>query len=311
MINVLIATRNGGQWIGLCLDSYLKLQPPSGGYKIIIVDNGSSDHSAAIIKSYQDKLPITLLYCATPGRNRAFNVALPHLEGDLVVFSDDDVIISPGWLGAYEEAAAHYPEIDVFAGQVRHHWQKKPPKWLVEMAAEGRAYAGTRIDRRDGPIEATQVKGSNFMVRRAVLARFPLDETIGPDGTRNYATGSETSLLRSMEQAGISFRFVAAACVQHIVRPHQVSLRAMIARYFRVGRGAQRMGLKDAVSMTAATMMGYPRYALGMILRLIMKAMFCALRADTVVAAKKLIAAATIAGAAYEARQQRRNTKLQ
>ncbi|RME62558.1 MAG: glycosyltransferase family 2 protein [Alphaproteobacteria bacterium] len=305
MLSVVMATRNGSRWIASCLQAFCALEAPPGGYQLIIIDNGSSDGTADIIRAFQDRLPMLALYCATPGRNRALKMALQHIAGDLVVITDDDVLPAPDWLKAFHGAASRMPEIGVFAGQVRHHWQRKPPRWLLDLAAQGRAYAGTPIDQPDGPIDASQVKGPNFMVRRALLDRFQFDEGIGPDGTRNYAAGSETSLLLAMEKAGIGFHFVSGALVQHIVRPNQISLRAMIARYFRIGRGVQRMGLKDSVNPQAKKLFGYPRYALRRIVELLVKAGLCWARRDTTAAAGKLISGAALAGAAYESRRQK------
>jgi len=43
MLTVLFATRNGARTLPGVLDSYLKMSVPAGGWKLIIVDNGSTD----------------------------------------------------------------------------------------------------------------------------------------------------------------------------------------------------------------------------------------------------------------------------
>ena len=42
MLSVLMATRNGARSLPTVLDAYSRLEPPPGGWKLIIVDNDDS-----------------------------------------------------------------------------------------------------------------------------------------------------------------------------------------------------------------------------------------------------------------------------
>ena len=48
MLTVLIATRNGAATLPRVLASYTQLEPPTGGWKLVVVDNGSTDGTAAL-----------------------------------------------------------------------------------------------------------------------------------------------------------------------------------------------------------------------------------------------------------------------
>ena len=83
MLTTVFATRNRAAALPRVLDAFCGLQSPPGGWKLIIVDNGSTDDTSSVVKGYVGRLPVTLLHCAAPGKNRALNTALPEFAGDI------------------------------------------------------------------------------------------------------------------------------------------------------------------------------------------------------------------------------------
>jgi glycosyltransferase involved in cell wall biosynthesis len=84
MLTVLMATYNGAMTLPYVLKKYTQLEPPAGGWKVIIVDNGSADQTKEIIATFSRRLPLTYLYEPKQGKNVALNKALPSVSGDLV-----------------------------------------------------------------------------------------------------------------------------------------------------------------------------------------------------------------------------------
>ncbi len=67
----MFSTCNGGPDLKRMLIAGLRhLDTPTGGWELITVDNASSDGSFEVMRSYQDRLPITVLREATPGKNQ-------------------------------------------------------------------------------------------------------------------------------------------------------------------------------------------------------------------------------------------------
>ena len=125
-MTVLFATHNGARTLPGVLDAYCRLIDPEGGWKLIVVDNASTDRSREIITSYLDRLPITYLYEGKLGKNAALNTAIAHIDGDLVVFTDDDVFPRPGWLVCMRSAADAHPSITIFGGVILPRWETPP-----------------------------------------------------------------------------------------------------------------------------------------------------------------------------------------
>lgn len=86
-VSVIIPVYNGSKKIGKCLDSIL-----SSSYKseeIIVVDDGSNDNTAQIVRNY----PVKLLMQQNRGPAVARNNGAKHATGDLLFFFDYDVVL--------------------------------------------------------------------------------------------------------------------------------------------------------------------------------------------------------------------------
>jgi glycosyltransferase involved in cell wall biosynthesis len=259
MISLVFTSFNGAKTLPLMLNSLTTLTPPKNGWKIIAVNNASTDETNDILNQFTGKLPLTILFEKKLGKNNALNSAIPYFEGEHIVFTDDDIIPNPDWLINFELAVNNNEQYSVFAGEVRHHWLSPPPKWLIQMAAEGRAYAGTPLDLPGGSIDWKKIKGPNLMVKSDIFENVMFSPDIGPDGTTNYVAGSETEFLKRLHHMGHSMLFVPQASVKHIVRKKQNQLSTVLKRYFRIGKGAERL-MPTQYEDGIPTLFGFPRY---------------------------------------------------
>jgi glucosyl-dolichyl phosphate glucuronosyltransferase len=266
MISVIMATYNGASTLPITLEAFLQLETPTGGVEFIAVDNGSTDGSAEVLREFEARLPLTILSEPRRGKSFALNTGIDAARGELLVFADDDVVPERHWLNAYAAAASRHPDVTVFAGQIRHLWQKSPPRWLEQLAAEGQAYGGTPIERRAGYIHPGLVKGANFMVRRPIADRFRFAD----GGPVNFSAGAgiggeDSRFVMDAAEAGERILFVPEASLKHIVRPHQVGLAPVLRRAFRLGRAWVVTG--GAPKGSGRTILGYPGWALRRVLR--------------------------------------------
>ncbi|MCB4820152.1 glycosyltransferase [Roseicella aerolata] len=241
MLTVVFATRNRAASLPRVLEAFAALHAPVGGWRLLIVDNGSMDATGAVVRSRASRLPVTLLHCQAPGKNRALNAALPHLEGDLAVFTDDDVLPEADWLIRLRAAVDAHPEAMLFGGTVLPDWPAPIPPWLSEEVVEFSVLYAKK-ERPSGPCGFGDIFGPNMAIRRSVFeAGTRFAEHVGPDAANPlYAMGSETELLRRLEAQGHRGWFEASARVRHIVRPEQIEERWILERAFRYGIGEGR-----------------------------------------------------------------------
>jgi glycosyltransferase involved in cell wall biosynthesis len=91
-VSILMACYNAERFVGAALDS-VRGQTFSD-YEIIVVDDGSADGSASILKRFAGK-KTRILRQPNHGAAVARNVAFQHSVGEFVLFLDSDDIISP------------------------------------------------------------------------------------------------------------------------------------------------------------------------------------------------------------------------
>lgn len=236
MLTVLMATHNGAKTLPRVLAAYLALKPPADGWRLVVVDNASTDDTPRIIKRYSDKLPLIGLHTDRRGKNIALNEGLKHVQGDLVVFTDDDAIPDPGWLETLSITAAEQTDYDIFGGEIFPVWPGEPPDWVLRLVNLGATFAITPLGISAGPVAASQIWGPNMAVRSKIFASgLQFNEAVGPQSGQ-YMMGSEVEFTCRIEKLGHQAWFVPDAIVGHIIRPGQLEREWIIQRAYRLGR---------------------------------------------------------------------------
>lgn len=260
MLTVLLATRNRARILRDVLETYCGLQPPGAGWKLVVVDNGSTDDTSEVIASFAGRLPLQSVVEPSVGKNCALNTGLPFVEGDLIVFSDDDVFPRSDWLVQLRKAADDHPAYTIFGGTILPRWEIPPPKW-TQWIDQGPVYTITDPLQEEGPVSPDKVFGPNMAVRMSVFqSGTRLNPTIGPRGS-DYPMGSETELVLRLGQQGYRAWHVQDAIVEHFIRKEQEEKPWVLQRATRWGRGLQRLshdGLFDDVKLWR----GIPRHLL-------------------------------------------------
>lgn len=239
MLTVLMATYNGAPTLPKVLEAYTHLQAPAQGWRLVVVDNGSTDNTRAVLDSYAGRLPLTCLFEARRGKNVALNCALGlalESPGGLLVFTDDDASPAPDWLCQLADAALAQPGHDIFGGAITADWAEPPPPWLLALVPLGLTYGITEAARSEGPVFAGLVWGANMAIRGAVFEQgVRFDESVGP-AAGSYAMGGETELTRRLAAQGHQCWFCPQARVAHHIRARQMTLDWTLQRAWRFGR---------------------------------------------------------------------------
>jgi len=239
-VSVLIATRDRAPLLEATL-GHLARQATNGlRWEVIVVDNGSTDATAAVLARAADALPLRALAEPQPGKNRALNRALPAARGALLVFTDDDVEPVPRWLAEYAGAARRWTAHAVFGGPVIPRLPIGTPDWLRDHAFTVAAFARWEPQAAEGPC-ATMPFGPNYAVRARRMDGTTFREDLGSQGGASDLMGGETELLNRLAAAGERVVFVPSASLRHVIEPHQTTPEWLLRRAFRAGRTYRRL----------------------------------------------------------------------
>lgn len=116
LVSIIIPVRNGAATIARCLEAALASRYEH--FEVIVVDDGSDDHSADIIKMF----PCTLVQLPThSGVSRARNVGASHSRGDILFFTDADCLLQEDTLAVAVDRLSSAGQNAVLGGTYTLH----------------------------------------------------------------------------------------------------------------------------------------------------------------------------------------------
>ena len=102
-LSIIIPVYNKAEYVDRCLHSILEQDYTN--FELIIIDDGSTDESANIIKQFTDSR-IIFISTANKGVSAARNRGMTEAKGQYLLFVDSDDYISPHYLSHIMQASS-------------------------------------------------------------------------------------------------------------------------------------------------------------------------------------------------------------
>jgi glycosyltransferase involved in cell wall biosynthesis len=262
LVTVGICTFNRAESLRRTLDSLVALEVPSDlCWEVVIVNNNSTDHTDEVIAQYSDRLPVRREFEPRPGKSNALNRAIDVARGEYILWTDDDVVVDPGWLIAYLEAFRRWPQAAVFGGRIKPRYDTPVAKWVRESESVlGGPYAIRDFGEEDRPLsiaeEGRLPYGANFALRAKEQRAFRYDPDLGPVPGR-IRVQEEYDVIYRLLGSGATGYWIPDAKVEHCIGLDRQTPR-YIANYYS-GLG-ETNALKDATGTPATRFwFGVPR----------------------------------------------------
>ena len=218
MTSVVVAARDAETELEPCLASLLRAEYPAERREILIVDNGSGDRTAEIIRRF----PVRLLHEPRRGVSHARNAGIRASRGELIAFTDPDCLVSRQWLSELARAFAD-PETSAVAGAIVPY----PPSTQVELyAARRRSHSQERA--MSHPLRPFAMT-PNLAFRAQVFDRIGLFDTTFPGGG-----WEDADLCWRLSRASGAIRYAPRAVVFHRYRG---TARDFLVQHYRYGYG--------------------------------------------------------------------------
>ena len=238
-VSVIIATYNRAALLDECL-THLRAQRFVAGDEVIVVDNGSTAATAAVVSRHQRSWPtsLRLLHETRPGKSHAIAQATTAATGDLLVFTDDDVNVGAEWLEALR-AAMSDPAVAVAGGPVAGRWESTVPRWFRRAVAEHPRLGApiALLDYGDRRVELGErtLLGANLSVRRAVFTAVGGFPTHLGKLRGTLLSGEDHELCRRVQASGHRAVYVTDAVVHHWVPATRARVSYVLDWFFWSG----------------------------------------------------------------------------
>jgi glycosyltransferase involved in cell wall biosynthesis len=230
--SVVVCTHNRASVVGTAVAHALAEARAAGG-EVVVVDNASSDGTAAVLAEAARGAAGVLRVVREPslGLSAARNRGLAEARGAVVAYLDDDAVPRAGWLAAL---LAPYADARVacVGGRIVLRFPVPPPSWLTpRLHGSFSAFDLGSSPKRLRYREDDYPYGANISFRAdTARAAGGFSTLVGPLG-RHQLVFDETDLCFRLDQAGWEIRYAPDAVVDHIVLPERLTPEWVLQRH--------------------------------------------------------------------------------
>jgi GT2 family glycosyltransferase len=233
-VTVAVCTRDRSEDLSRCLDSLARLEHQP--HEVLVVDNAPATEDTRVLVERRGGA-VRYARETRPGLDWARNRAIAEATGDVVAFTDDDVVVDPCWVHAIAAAFRADPSVAAVTGLVLPAELDTDAQVLFERYRSfGRGFHRRRVaaGRDEWPLAARfglagdYGTGANMAFRRQVFERIgPFDPALDV-GTPARGGGDLEMFFRLLKE-GHALVYEPAAIVRHRHRRTWAELRRQIA----------------------------------------------------------------------------------
>ena len=186
-VTVIVCTRDRADQLRSALTSVLELDYPA--FDVVVVDNaGATDATRELIRTEFADPRVRAVSEPVPGLSRARNTGLLAATGEIVAYTDDDVIVDRHWLTGLVAGFARADDVSLVTGLV--------PSGELRTAVQ--RYFDDRVS-----------WSGNIVARQFRLAEPPADLPAFPFSVGEFGTGANFALRRTvaLEMGGFDTAF--------------------------------------------------------------------------------------------------------
>lgn len=245
MLSIVICTYNRAESLRISIDSLanqIGLEDKSV-CEILVVDNNSKDHTRDVVETAARISPISIRYVFEPtqGKTYALNTGIAHSRGEMIAFTDDDVIADEKWIVSILEAEDRYP-YKAFGGKVVPLWPSSIPPWVQRNGPYARPIVGSPIVSHDCGDDIKEYGdgmwvpiGANMFFRKEAFRKFGGFRTdLGPKG-EVYGPYEDSEIGFRLKNSGEPILYFPRAVIYHPVLEYRLSKDYLLKHFWNAG----------------------------------------------------------------------------
>jgi len=255
-ISVAICTYNRQKFIGACLDCLAEQTMPAHEWEVIVVDNASTDETAAIVQAFiavHPQLPFRYVHEPQKGLSFARNRSIAEARSGIVTFIDDDAEAVPHFVASIAAFMEAHPEAAGAGGRVLPKYSESPePAWMNKYLNGfiGRVDHGEPIRIFEGSMKYPI--GCNMTYRKALMLQ--------AGGFNNQLTfrGDDKHIYHAVTQLNKAVYFLPEALVYHNIDAHRLTFDYFKKLFLKTGNEERiRVAMENGTTAVAKKAVEY------------------------------------------------------
>lgn len=216
-ISVIICTYNRSKSLLKTLESFRGvLNPREAAWELILVDNNSNDDTREIANHFikSSIFPCKYLFENRQGLSYARNTGITEAIGDILSFTDDDVIVDECWLRNIENEFKN-KDVACIGGKILPIWENPQPAWLTGELLQFLALQDLGEEKivLDRPV----IWGANLSIRSSMFQKYGVFDTkLGNIEGKLYG-GEETKFVQLLLANGENVLYCPDILVHHCI----------------------------------------------------------------------------------------------
>lgn len=233
--SVIICTYNRGDTLLKTLENLDRIDlAPDITLEILIIDNNSTDNTKDIVEEYihHARHYTRYIFEKNQGKSFALNRGVREANGEMIAFTDDDIIVRRDWIlnikKAFEDSGC-----SCVGGKILLRFGKTPPDWLSDKMMEQYGL----LDLGDTAFLLTKPKlyGANFAVAKSVFGKHgDFDVNLGPKAEKMY-NNEDVGFIEKLIKGGEKVLYSPEVVVEHIIPSQHMEKSYFRKRMFHQG----------------------------------------------------------------------------
>lgn len=224
LVSVVIPTYARPVRLHDCLAALARQTMPPDTFEIVVVDDGSPHPVVPPADTTQAGPAIRIIRQPNAGPSAARNRGVAEARGELIAFTDDDCLPTPGWLESLVTAHRQCP--DALVGGITFNGLTDDVFATTSQMIIDLVYEHFNADE----VAAYFLASNNVLCRRADYR-----ELGGFDTSFPRAGAEDRDFCDRWRASGRSLRLVPTATLEH---RHAQNLKQFLSLHYRYGRGA-------------------------------------------------------------------------
>ena len=234
-VSVVLATYNRAASLQRTLETFSRLLcPPDLTWELLVVDNNSNDGTREAVLKFAKTatFPVRYIIEGQQGRSTALNSGIAAALGEIIAFTDDDVLLHPDWLSNLTRTFDRFDCVAV-GGRIVPLWNHPKPDWLHMDGQQ--AVVNFDLGEEFQEIRFPPM-GANSAFRKQVFAKYGLFRLdLGVSGSEHTVTCDDTEFGYRLIRGGERMLYCPDAIVYHPVDPKRTTKKYFLDWYYYNG----------------------------------------------------------------------------